>query len=105
MPKRFFTCEICGKPGSETTDLKGFKIDNEKEVELEYFNVHDKCGRKEMKKQKLKLRIANAIDQGIISKDLFDGYKAGIISQKDFIETLQHAEKTIVFKETKKEVI
>jgi len=92
---RRFTCFKCNKQVKERDDLRGFSVnrDTKKQVELEYYDVCVRCGNKEVKNQKFKLRVAGALEMQIISVDLFNGWKNGIISQKDFIETLQDLEK------------
>lgn len=93
MITRSFICVECKKLIKERGDLRGFTVDKVKEVELEYFNICDKCGAKRIKEQRFKLRIASSISLGIISYDLFNGWQNGAISKKDFLETLQDNER------------
>ena len=106
LPSRTFICQKCDKKIIERQDLRGFSIDKgdgKKDIELEYYDVCEKCGLKEIKERRFKLRVAGAIEMGIISFDLFRAWQDNIISKKDFVETLQNNEK--LFKPTKKEVI
>lgn len=90
---RIFTCQKCKETIKERNDLKGFTVDKIKDVELEYFDICQKCGLKAIKDQRFKLRVAGAIEMNIINYDLFNAWRNGQISQKDFLETLQNNEK------------
>lgn len=98
MPNfRRFVCRICGKQQKDRTDLRGFNSykTNNKDVTLEYEDFCDRCGHKQMKNERFVMRIGNAIESGIITKQFVEDWKNKKISRQEFVDTLQRKEKEV----------
>ena len=95
MQTRRFVCEKCGKKCSEKRDLQYLKglITNDMSTEMEYYDMCEKCGRKQLKKERFTMRIGSAIEQKLIDPSFVEKWKNKEISQKEFLETMQRKEK------------
>ena len=103
--ERRFICDVdlggCGKKTHEPRGLEGFRGfvggNIPKNVEVEYFDLCEKCGDKKIREQKLLIRVTGAASAGILTEEelkIFGNWgKLSAFQKRVFIENLQRKEK------------
>jgi len=96
---RQFKCLDCGKTVREPRGFTGFNITNKEakaqNVEIEYFDYCEKCGKTRLKEEKQRNRIIQVMSTGIVSEEMVKGYMGGKISKKVFWEEVNRQEKIL----------
>lgn len=105
VSERKFICDPdlggCGKKAHEPRGVQGFRGfvggNVPRDVEVEYYDLCEKCGNDKLKEQKLLIRVTGAASAGILDEEelkLFAGWgKLTPFQKRIFIENLQRKEK------------